>query len=78
MLRSWYVRWGSLRNGRGYSAFGAASSDADRRWYRGELLVDPEPVLLQEYQRLLVKRLSLAVWRKMTSIYPPIKKRRAH
>ncbi len=48
MLRSWYVRWDTYRDGRGYSAFGTASSDAVVDGYRGELLVDPEPVLLQE------------------------------
>jgi phosphotransferase system enzyme I (PtsP) len=32
--------------------------------YRGELLVDPEPVLLQEYQRLISEENELSRWRK--------------
>ena len=58
------------RDGRGYSASVLHRRTLIVDGYRGELLVDPEPVLLQEYQRLISEEIELSVWRKMTSIYP--------
>ncbi len=44
MLRSWTCAGDPYRDGRGYSAFGTASRTLIVDGYRGELLVDPEPV----------------------------------
>lgn len=39
--------------------------------YRGELLVDPEPVLVQEYQKLISEEMNSASWPKMSLNSPP-------
>lgn len=51
MLRSWYVRWDPYRDGADIQPSVLHRRTLIVDGYRGELLVDPEPVLLQEYQR---------------------------
>ncbi|XPE42684.1 hypothetical protein ACNKHV_17740 [Shigella flexneri] len=59
------MRWHPNRDGRGYSAFGAASRTLIVDGYRGELLVDPGGTAARN-QRLISEEIGSAVWRKMT------------
>ena len=60
MLRSCTCAGDPYRDGRGYSASVLHRRTLIVDGYRGELLVDPEPVLLQEYQRLISEEIELS------------------